>query len=246
MIEPGAALADRRRRLAGSADAVGLGAPRVAADRARRSGGDRRDHRLRGLLGDCVGVRTRSLPWLAQAGDPRRCCCSCRRWPGLRRRRRRGRPRRSCPIGRLPRRDRRTGAPQAGYALAVAARRSRGSSASPLRPSRPSGGSAPRASRARLRSTEARAVIGATQRPVQLRAGVPAHASDHGRRRLAVTAAQVARKLGVSTQAASEMFRRLARDGLVALPRAASCSSPSRAAPRRTASSAATPCASGC
>ncbi len=32
-----------------------------------------------------------------------------------------------------------------------------------------------------------------------------------------VTAAQVARKLGVSTQAASEMFRRLAHDGLVAL-----------------------------
>jgi DtxR family transcriptional regulator, iron-dependent repressor len=32
-----------------------------------------------------------------------------------------------------------------------------------------------------------------------------------------ITAAQVARKLGVSTQAASEMFRRLAADGLVAL-----------------------------
>jgi DtxR family Mn-dependent transcriptional regulator len=32
-----------------------------------------------------------------------------------------------------------------------------------------------------------------------------------------ITAAQVARKLGVSTQAASEMFRRLASDGLVAL-----------------------------
>jgi len=32
-----------------------------------------------------------------------------------------------------------------------------------------------------------------------------------------ITASQVARKLGVSTQAASEMFRRLANDGLVAL-----------------------------
>jgi DtxR family Mn-dependent transcriptional regulator len=32
-----------------------------------------------------------------------------------------------------------------------------------------------------------------------------------------ITAAQVARKLGVSTQAASEMFRRLAHDGLVSL-----------------------------
>jgi len=32
-----------------------------------------------------------------------------------------------------------------------------------------------------------------------------------------ITASQVARKLGVSTQAASEMFRRLASDGLVAL-----------------------------
>ena len=32
-----------------------------------------------------------------------------------------------------------------------------------------------------------------------------------------ITASQVARKLGVSTQAASEMFRRLAADGLVAL-----------------------------
>ncbi len=32
-----------------------------------------------------------------------------------------------------------------------------------------------------------------------------------------ITASQVARKLGVSTQAASEMFRRLAHDGLVAL-----------------------------
>src|SRR4029077_10575121 len=32
-----------------------------------------------------------------------------------------------------------------------------------------------------------------------------------------ITASQVARKLGVSTQAASEMFRRLAADGLVTL-----------------------------
>src|SRR4029453_10747332 len=32
-----------------------------------------------------------------------------------------------------------------------------------------------------------------------------------------ITASQVARKLGVSTQAASEMFRRLASDGLVSL-----------------------------
>src|SRR5262249_57448039 len=32
-----------------------------------------------------------------------------------------------------------------------------------------------------------------------------------------ITAAQVARKLGVTTQAASEMFRRLASDGLVLL-----------------------------
>ena len=32
-----------------------------------------------------------------------------------------------------------------------------------------------------------------------------------------ITASQVARKLGVSTQAASEMFRRLSSDGLVSL-----------------------------
>ena len=64
-----------------------------------------------------------------------------------------------------------------------------------------------------------------------------------------VTASQVGRHLGVSTQAASEMFRRLSTDGLVTqvggtAGRELVLTEPGEPPP--TASSAATPCSSGC
>ena len=61
-----------------------------------------------------------------------------------------------------------------------------------------------------------------------------------------VTAAQVGRHLGVSTQAASEMFRRLTADGLVAQAGVATGPDRRRVEPPRTASSGATRCSSGC
>ena len=64
-----------------------------------------------------------------------------------------------------------------------------------------------------------------------------------------VTASQVGRHLGVSTQAASEMFRRLGTDGLVTQAGGSSgrelvLTEPG--GPRPTRSSAGTPCSSGC
>ena len=60
-----------------------------------------------------------------------------------------------------------------------------------------------------------------------------------------VTAAQVARHLGVTTQAASEMFRRLVADGLVAHAEGRDLHL-TPAGPPPTVSFAGTRCSSGC